>query len=226
MTFERGDIDSNLPITTLSNVSTSPEATSLDSLREVPHSDLSAEVRQLSSNRSTDEPERVFHTNHPSLGFEGIVGSPLPNTTLPTMSPLLEGTFSPPSVEIPSTKYGDGRQMLSNSSSDESNTIFFPSTSVAQRKMSVSETPTEHMSVHQSPPTPKPSERVTVDTPAEQFSETPITPTQIDLSLYVTKAEFDLQMSKKNQEIDSLKKRLRLVEEKIDQTPELQTDIL
>ena len=44
--------------------------------------------------------------------------------------------------------------------------------------------------------------------------------------LYVTKAEFDLQMSKNNQEIDSIKKRLRLGEEKIDQTLEVQTDIL
>ena len=61
-TFERGDTDSNLPIITLSNVSTSPEATSLDPVREVPRSDLSGEVRQLSGNRSSDDPERVFNT--------------------------------------------------------------------------------------------------------------------------------------------------------------------
>ena len=55
-------------------------------------------------------------------------------------------------------------------------------------------------------------------TPAERYSETPIPPQQIDLSKYVTKAEHELQMLKKDQEIDSLKERLRLAEVKINQT--------
>ena len=97
-----------------------------------------------------------------------------------------------PIMEIPSYKSGDGRKLLGNSSSDEPSRIFFARTSEAQRKMSLSETPTKHMSVHQSPPTPKLSERVISETPAEQSSETPIPPTHIDLSLYVTKAEFDI----------------------------------
>ena len=84
LAFERGDTNSNLPITTLSNVSTSPEVTSMDPIREVPHSDLSEKVRQLSCNRSSDEPERVFNTQLSSQGSEGNDGSPLPNLTLPT----------------------------------------------------------------------------------------------------------------------------------------------
>ena len=46
------DTDSNLPIITLSKVSTSLEASSLDPVRDVPRSDLSREVRLLYGNRS------------------------------------------------------------------------------------------------------------------------------------------------------------------------------
>ena len=83
------------------------------------------------------------------------------------MPPLPEGTFLASSVEIPSTKCGDGRKMLGNSSSDEPSRIFFAGTLEAHRKMNVSETPTNRMSLHQSPITPKPSERVMSETPAE-----------------------------------------------------------
>ena len=92
LTFERGDTDPKLPSTTLSNVSTSQEATTLDPIREVPRSNLSGEVIQLSGNRSSDEPERVFYTQNPSHASERNVGSSLPHLTLPIL-PLLEGTF-------------------------------------------------------------------------------------------------------------------------------------
>ena len=105
-----GDTDSNLPIITLSKVSTSPEASTLDPVRDVPRSDLFCEARQLSENRSSDEPERVFHTLYPSQGYEGNVGSPLPYITLPT-SPLPEGTFLAPNIEVPHTKGDGGRQL-------------------------------------------------------------------------------------------------------------------
>ena len=88
-----GDTDSKQPhIITLSNVSSSPGLNTLDPVWDVPHSDLSGEARQLSGNSSSDEPERVFHTLHPSQGSEGNVGSPLPDLTLPT-SPLPEKHF-------------------------------------------------------------------------------------------------------------------------------------
>ena len=93
------DTESNRPITTLSNVSTSPEPQTLDPSRDIPRSDLSGEARQLSDNSSSDESERVYHTTHPSQGSEGNVGSQLPHLTLPT-SPLPEGTFSAPELEV------------------------------------------------------------------------------------------------------------------------------
>ena len=42
---KRGDTDSKLPTTTLSNVSTSPEVLTLDPIRDIPHFDLSGEIR-------------------------------------------------------------------------------------------------------------------------------------------------------------------------------------
>ena len=86
-------------------------------------------------------------------------------------------TFPTPSLEIPSTKRCDGRQFLGKSFSDEPSRIFFAGASEAQKEMSVSETPTKCISVHQSPLTPKLSERVMIETPAERSSETPtVTP--------------------------------------------------
>ena len=87
-----GDTDSNLPIITLSKVSTSPGSPTLDPQGDIPRSDLSGEVRQLSDNSSSDESDRVFHTPSPSQGQEGNVGSPLPHLTLPT-SPLPKEHF-------------------------------------------------------------------------------------------------------------------------------------
>ena len=91
-----------------------------------------------------------FKHYHPSQGSEGNVGSPMPHLTFPT-SPLPEGTFPAPELEVPPTKSEGGRQVLGKSSSDEPSTIFLAGTSDGQAGMSVSDTPTEHMSVHKSP---------------------------------------------------------------------------
>ena len=136
-----GDTDSKQPIIILSNVSTLLEPQSLDPTRDVPRSDLSGEVRQLSGNSSSDEPERVFHTLHPSQGSEGNVGSSMPHLTLPT-SPLLEGTLPAPGLEVSPTHSEGGKQVLGKSSSDEPSRIFPAGTSDAQAGMSVSDTPT------------------------------------------------------------------------------------
>ena len=125
-----GDTDSNLPIITLSKVSTSPGSPTLDPQGDIPRTDLSGEVRQLSGNSSSDESDRVFQTMSPSQGPEGNVGSPMPILTLPT-SPLPEGTFPAPEKEIPPTKGEGGRQVLGKSSSDEPSTIFFAGTPAA-----------------------------------------------------------------------------------------------
>ena len=206
-----GDTDTKLPPITLSNVSTSPESPSLDPKRDIPRSDSSCEVRQLSDNSSSDESDRVFQTLNPSQGHEGNVGSPLPNIILPT-SPLPEGTFSASEQEVPPTKSDGGRQVLGKSSSDETSMIFFAVTSVATARMRVSETPTERLSVHQSPQTQKPSERAKSDTPTERISETPHTTQTINLENYVTKEKFEQEISKRDREISSLKSRLTLAE--------------
>ena len=125
----------------MSNVSTSPESPTLDPIRDIPRSDLSGEARQLSGNSSSDESDMVYHTQNPSQCHKGNVDSPLPNIILPT-SPLPEGTFPAPELEIPPTKSDGGRQVLGKSSSDEPSTIFFAGTSSAQAGMSVSDTPT------------------------------------------------------------------------------------
>ena len=151
-----GDTDSQQPIITLSNVSTSPDLQTLDPIRDVPRSDLSGEVRQLSENSSSDELEKVYHTSNPSQGSKGNMGSPLPNIIFP-MSPLPEETFPASEKEFSPTKRGGERQVLGKSSLDEPSTIFCAGTSGAPVGMSVSETPTEHMSVHDSPQTLKPS---------------------------------------------------------------------
>ena len=137
-----GDTGSKQPIITLPNISNSPGLQTLDPERDVPRSDLSGEVRQLSGNSSSDDPERVYHTIHLSQGSEGNVGSPLPNITLPT-SPLPEETFLAPILEISPTKSGGERQLLGKSSSDEPSRIFCSGTSTTLAGMSVSETPTE-----------------------------------------------------------------------------------
>ena len=77
------------------------------------------------------------------------------------MSPLPEGTFSAPNMEIPPTKGDGGRQLLGKSSSNEPSRIFSVGTSEAQHIMSVKDAPIERLSVHQSPQHPKMSERVT-----------------------------------------------------------------
>ena len=204
-----GDTDSKQPILTLSNVSTSPESQSLDPSRDVPRSDLSGQARQLSGNTSSDEPERVFQPTYPSTGSEGNVGSPMPHLILPT-SPLPEGTFPAPELEISPTKSEGGRQVLGKSSSDETSTIFLARTSGAQDGMSVSDTPTEHLSVHKSPQTLKSSERAQSDTPPELANETPLKAQTLDLDNYVTKEKFVQEISKRDRELSSLKSRLQL----------------
>ena len=98
-------------------------------------------MRQLSGNSSSDDPERVFYTLHLSQGSEGNVGSPMPHLTLPT-SPLPEGTFPAPGLEVSPTQSEGERQVLGKSSSDGPSTIFPAGTSDAQAGMSVSDTPT------------------------------------------------------------------------------------
>ena len=164
-----GDTDSNQPPITLSNVSTAPGFSTLDPVRDIPHSDLSGEARQLSGNRSSDDPERVFQTQHPSQGSEGNAGFLFPYYTLPTF-PLPQGTFPAPILKIPPTKGEGGRQLLGKSSSDEPSRIFCAGASGAQQGISVSETLTEPVSVHQSPQTLKMSERAKSDTLTERIS--------------------------------------------------------
>ena len=60
---------SKYPTITLPNVSTSPELQTLDPERDNPRSASSGEVRQLSGNSSSDEPERVNHTLSPFTGL-------------------------------------------------------------------------------------------------------------------------------------------------------------
>ena len=139
----------------MSNVSTSPGLTTLDPIRDVPRSDLSGEARQLSGNSSLDDPERVFHTQHPSQGHEGNVGSPMPHITLPTSPLPRRNIFRAPILEVPPTKGEGGRQLLGKSFSDEPSRIFSAGTSGAQQGMGVSETLTKRVSVHQSPQTLK-----------------------------------------------------------------------
>ena len=212
-----GDTDSNLPIITLSKVSTSPGSPTLDPQGDIPRSDLSGEVRQLSDNRSSDESDRVFHTMSPSQGQEGNVGSPMPILTLPT-SPLPEGTFPAPEQEIPPTKGDGGRQVLGKSSSDEPSTIFFAGTSDAAKGMSVSETPTESLSVHPTPQTQTQSERAQSDTHPEHESETPLKSQTLNLDQYVTKEKFNEEISKRDREISALKTRLTLAEMNVQMT--------
>ena len=212
-----GDTDSNLPIITLSKVSTSPGSPTLVPQGDVPRSDLSGEVRQLSGNSSSDESDRVYHTLSPSQGQEGNVGSPMPILTLPT-SPLPEGTFPAPEQEVPPTKGDGGRQVLGKSSSDEPSTIFLAGTPAATKEMSVSDTPTESLSVHPTPQTQTPSERAPSDTQTERKSETPLNIQTLNLDQYVTKEKFNEEISKRDREISVLKSRLSLAEVNVQMT--------
>ena len=212
-----GDTDSNLPPITLSKVSTSPGSPTLDPQGDIPRSDLSGKVRQLSDNSSSDESDRVFDTQNPSQGHEGNVGSPMPHLTLPT-SPLPEGTFPAPEQEVPPTKSDGGRQVLGKSSSDEPSTVFFAGTPDATTGMRVSETPTESLSVHPTPQTHTLSERAQSDTLPERESETPLKAQTINLDHYVTKEKFNEEISKRDREISALKSRLTLAERNVSMT--------
>ena len=185
-----GDTDSNFPTITLSNVSTSPGSPTLDPQGDIPHTDLSGEVRQLSDNSSSDEPDRVYQTKNPSQGHEGNVGYPMPHLTLPT-SPLPKETFPAPEQEIPPTKSDGGRQVLGKSSSDEPSMIFIAGTPDATTGMRVSETPTKSLSVHPTPQTQTLSERAQSDAHTERASETPHKAQTINLDHYVTKEKFN-----------------------------------
>ena len=187
-----------MPIITLSKVSTSPGSPTLDPQGDIPRTDLSGEVRQLSGNSSSDESDRVFHTLSPSQGQEGNIGCPLPNITLPT-SPLPEGTFPAPEQEVPPTKGEGGRQVLGKSSSDEPSMIFFAGTPDAAKGIRVSETPTESLSVHPTPQTQTQSERAPSDTHPELESETPQQSQTLNLDHYVTKEKFNEEISKETE---------------------------
>ena len=84
--------------------------------------------------------------------------------------------------------------------------------------MSVSETPTERLSVHKSPQTQKPSERAQSDTPPELISETPQRAQTLNLDNYVTKEKFEQEISKRDREISALKSRLHLAEVNVSMT--------
>ena len=174
-------------------------------------------MRKLFDNRSSDESDRVFHTMSPSQGQEGNVGSPMPILTLPT-SPLPEGTFPAPEQEIPPTKGDGGRQVLGKSSSDEPSTIFFAGTPDAAKGMSVSESPTESLSVHPTPQTQTQSERAQSDTHPEHKSETPPKSQTLNLDQYVTKERFNEEISKRDREISALKTILTLAEMNVQMT--------
>ena len=68
------------------------------------------------------------------------------------------------------------------------------------------------MSVHKSPQTLKSSERAQSDTPTELAGETPLKDQTLNLDSYVTKEVFVREISKRDQEIASLKTRLQLTE--------------
>ena len=212
-----GDTDSNLPIITLSKVSTSPGSPTLDPQEDIPRSDLSGEVRQLSDNSSSDESDRVFDTQNPSQGHEGNVGSPMPILTLPTL-PLPEGTFPDPEQEIPPTQSDGGRQVLGKSSSNDPSTIFFAGTPDAATGIRVSETPMESLSVHPTPQTHTLSERAQSDTLPERESETPLKSQTLNLDQYVTKEKFNEEISKRDREIYALKTRLTLADMNVSMT--------
>ena len=80
--------------------------------------------------------------------------------------------------------------MIGKSSSDEPSMIFYVGTSEALAGMSVSETPTERVGVHQSCQTSKSSEREKSDILTERTSEKPKTPEPINLDDFVTKEKF------------------------------------
>ena len=84
--------------------------------------------------------------------------------------------------------------------------------------MSVSEAPTERLSVHKSPQTQIPSERAQSDTPPERISETPLTAQTLNLENYVTKEKFEQEISKRDREISALKSRLTLAEVNVSMT--------
>ena len=102
--------------------------------------------------------------------------------------------------------------MIGKSSSDEPSMIFCTGTSEALAGMSMSETSTRRASVHQSPKTSKLSEREKSDTLTERIIEKPKTPEPINLDEFMTKAEFEHEISKRDQEIISLKTRLHHAE--------------
>ena len=68
------------------------------------------------------------------------------------------------------------------------------------------------MSVHKSRQTLKTGERAQSDTPTERASEKPQTPKPLNLENCVTKEEFEHEISKRDQEIVTLKLRLQLNE--------------
>ena len=108
--------------------------------------------------------------------------------------------------------------MLGKSSSDELSTIFFAGTSDAAKGMSVSETPTESLSVHPTPQTQTQSERAQSDTHPERESEIPLQSQTLNLDQYVTKEKFNEEISKRDREISALKTRLTLAEMNVQMT--------
>ena len=102
--------------------------------------------------------------------------------------------------------------MLGKSSSDEPSMIFCAGKSSTSAGLSVSETPTDCVSFEKLPLDPNMSERVKSDTLIERVSEYPNTTELLNLENYVTKEEFDHEISKRDKEIRSLKARLQICE--------------
>ena len=151
------------------------------------------------------------HPYH-SQGSEGNVGSPMPHLTLPTL-PLLGRNisgiqnwwFHPPRVKVEGKCLERAPRM-----SQVRFSLQVPSD--VQAGMSVNDTPTKRMSVHKSPQTLKPNERAQSDTPTELASKTPLKAQTLRLDNYMTKEEFVREISRRDQEIASLKTRLQLTE--------------
>lgn len=109
----------------------------------------------------------------PSQAIAGVTGPSLPHITGSNVISPPGGTFLAPNKEVSATIHVVERQLLGNSSSDEPCRILTAGTEDLLESKSVSETPTERMSDHNSPTPLRLSESTERNTPSESVSETP-----------------------------------------------------